>query len=71
MTRFHLGGGVGGSAASSLFAFKHRYDPGSEPLPFHIAKIVHDPVQYRELAGTDDTAGFFPPWRRTVPTRHP
>jgi serine/alanine adding enzyme len=65
VTRFHLGGGVGGSAASSLYVFKHRYDPDSDPLPFSIAKIVHDPVRYRELAGTDSTAGFFPPWRRT------
>ncbi len=64
MTRFHLGGGVGGSSASSLYTFKHRYDPGSEPLPFRIAKIVHDRGLYREVAGTDATAGFFPPWRR-------
>ncbi|SNR77053.1 GNAT family N-acetyltransferase [Blastococcus mobilis] len=63
MTLFHLGGGVGGSAESSLYVFKHRYDPQSEPLPFHIAKIVHDRLRYRELAGTDDTDGFFPPWR--------
>ena len=65
MTRFHLGGGVGGSAESSLYVFKQRFDPESEPLPFHIAKIVHDRARYRELAGTDGTAGFFPPWRRT------
>ncbi|WP_138733296.1 GNAT family N-acetyltransferase [Modestobacter excelsi] len=64
MVRVHLGGGLGGSATSPLFVFKHRYDPQSEPLPFHVAKLVHDPVRYRELAGTDDTAGFFPPWRR-------
>ncbi|WP_457045196.1 GNAT family N-acetyltransferase [Geodermatophilus sp. SYSU D01180] len=64
MSRLHLGGGLGGSASSPLFVFKHRYDPESEPLPFHVAKLVHDPVRYRELAGTDDTAGFFPPWRR-------
>jgi serine/alanine adding enzyme len=64
MTRFHLGGGVGGSATSSLFTFKHRYDPGSDPLPFHVAKLVHDRARYRELTGTDSTAGFFPPWRR-------
>lgn len=65
MTRFHLGGGVGGSAASPLYVFKHRYDPGSDPLPFHIAKWVHDWDRYRELAGTDGTEGFFPPWRRS------
>ncbi|SFK91911.1 GNAT family N-acetyltransferase [Geodermatophilus ruber] len=64
MTRFHLGGGVGGSAESPLFVFKHRYDPAAAPLPFHVAKLVHDPDRYRSLAGTDSTAGFFPPWRR-------
>ncbi|MGY1709494.1 GNAT family N-acetyltransferase [Geodermatophilus sp. SYSU D00758] len=63
MTGFHLGGGVGGSSASSLFVFKHRFDPGSTPLPFHVAKLVHDPARYRRLAGTDSTDGFFPPWR--------
>ncbi len=64
MTGFHLGGGVGGSSASSLFVFKHRYDPETEPLPFHVAKLVHDPGHYRRLAGADSTNGFFPPWRR-------
>jgi serine/alanine adding enzyme len=63
---FHLGGGVGGSPDSSLFQFKQRFDPTSEPLAFHVAKIVHDRDRYRELAGTDDTAGYFPPWRRTA-----
>lgn len=62
MTTFHLGGGVG-AAADSLFTFKHRYDPACEPRPFHIAKVVHDAGRYRELAGTDSTAGYFPPWR--------
>lgn len=65
MERLHLGGGVGGSATSSLFVFKHRYDPASLPLPFHVAKLVHDRERYRELAGSGDTSGFFPPWRRT------
>lgn len=63
LTGFHLGGGVGGSASSGLFTFKQRYDLDSVPLPFHIAKIVHDTELYRELAGTTATAGFFPPWR--------
>lgn len=63
MTRFHLGGGVGGGTDSALFVFKHRYDPTSEPHPFHIAKLVHDADRYRQLAGTDSTDGFFPPWR--------
>jgi hypothetical protein len=60
---FHLGGGVGGGSDSPLFTFKHRYDPASEPLPFHVAKLVHDSGRYREIAGTDSTDGFFPPWR--------
>ncbi len=63
---FHLGGGLGGSTTSSLFVFKHRFDPESVPLPFRVAKIVHDRDRYRELAGTDRTDGFFPPWRRTT-----
>ena len=63
MERFHLGGGVGAGTDSPLFQFKHRYDPTSEPHPFHVAKLVHDADRYRELAGTDSTAGYFPPWR--------
>jgi len=64
MTDFHLGGGIGGSSESSLFVFKHRFDPDGPRLPFRVAKLVHDPARYRELAGTDSTDGFFPPWRR-------
>ena len=60
---FHLGGGVGGGTDSPLFTFKHRYDPSSEPLAFHIAKLVHDPERFEQLAGTRSTDGFFPPWR--------
>lgn len=63
LTRFHLGGGVGADTSAPLFVFKHRYDPASEPLPFHIAKWVHDPAGYRALTGGDATDGFFPPWR--------
>ncbi len=66
MAGFHLGGGVGGGTDSPLFVFKHRYDPESEPRAFHIAKLVHDADRYRELAGSDSTAGFFPPWRATT-----
>lgn len=64
MSVFHLGGGVGGSTSSSLFEFKRRFDPDAEPLPFHVAKLVHDPQRYRELSGGTSTEGFFPPWRR-------
>jgi CelD/BcsL family acetyltransferase involved in cellulose biosynthesis len=63
ITRFHLGGGVGGGV-DDLHGFKHRFDPDSELLPFHIGKQVLDPVGYRELAGTSDTSGFFPAYRR-------
>lgn len=63
LATFHLGGGVGGGVDSPLFTFKHRYDPASEPRPFHVAKLVHDHDRYRALAGTDSTEGFFPPWR--------
>ncbi|MCW2959677.1 MAG: putative GCN5-related N-acetyltransferase [Thermoleophilia bacterium] len=63
MAAFHLGGGVGGGTDSPLFVFKHRFDPESEPRAFHIAKLVHDPVRYLALAGSDSTAGYFPPWR--------
>lgn len=64
LTSFHLGGGLGGSTTSSLYAFKRRFDPDSRPHQFQIAKFVHDRERYRELAGTDVTDGFFPPWRR-------
>jgi serine/alanine adding enzyme len=64
MTRFHLGGGLGGDATSSLVLFKHRFDPVTPPLRFHVAKFVHDRDRYRQLAGTESTNGYFPPWRR-------
>ena len=64
MTHFHLGGGVGSSTDSPLFTFKSRFDPGSPLLSFSVAKLVHDRVRYRQLAGVDTTAGFFPRWRR-------
>lgn len=66
ITTFHLGGGLG-AAADSLFDFKHRYDPSNEPLIFHIGKVVHDVEQYRALAGSDSTEGYFPPWRKPQP----
>jgi serine/alanine adding enzyme len=64
MTRFHLGGGLGRDASSPLFVFKHRFDPMTPPLRFHVAKFVHDRDRYRQLAGTESTNGYFPPWRR-------
>lgn len=65
LTAFHLGGGLGGSTTSALYDYKRRFDPGSPPRPFQVAKLVHDQDRFRELAGTDSTAGFFPPWRQT------
>ncbi|MDQ0824670.1 serine/alanine adding enzyme [Arthrobacter sp. B2I5] len=64
LTCFHLGGGLGGSSTSPLYAFKQRFDPHSSPRQFQVAKLVHDLDRYRQLAGTDSTDGFFPPWRR-------
>lgn len=64
LTCFHLGGGVGGNTTSPLYAFKQRFDPDSAPLRFQVAKLVHHRDRYRQLAGTDATDGFFPPWRR-------
>lgn len=64
MTRFHLGGGLGADPQSPLMTFKQRFDPTGELLPFSVAKLVHDRDRYLRLAGTDETAGFFPPWRR-------
>lgn len=64
MTRFHLGGGSGARSDSPLLTFKHRHEPAGALLPFHVAKIVHDPDHYARLAGTCSTAGFFPPWRK-------
>lgn len=67
---FFLGGGVGGSATSSLFVFKHRFDPASDPLPWHTGAWVHDPAEYHRRAGTSSVDGYFPPWRApAVPAR--
>jgi hypothetical protein len=64
LRRLHLGGGVGAGTGSTLFAFKHRFDPTGRPLAFQVAKLVHDHDRYRALTGTDSTDGFFPSWRR-------
>lgn len=60
----HLGGGLGASTSSTLYRFKRSIDRFGEPRVFQVAKIVHDRDRYRSLAGTDSTAGYFPPWRR-------
>ena len=59
---FHLGGGVGGRE-DSLFEFKLRFDPGGR-REMYLGKAVHDVDAYRDLAGRDDTDGFFPAYRR-------
>jgi hypothetical protein len=64
LTEFHLGGGLGAAADSTLYTFKQRFDPASDPHPFYVAKWVHDPGYYQALTGTASTAGHFPPWRR-------
>lgn len=61
---FHLGGGLGGDTTSPLYAFKKRFDPDSQPRQFQVAKLVHDRDRYIQLAGTDSTDGYFPPWRQ-------
>jgi predicted N-acyltransferase len=58
----HLGGGVGGGR-DSLHEFKHRFDEDGE-LAMRVGKQVLDQPAYRELAGSDDTSGFFPAYRR-------
>lgn len=60
---FHLGGGVGGGD-DGLLDFKRRFDPAHDLLPMHTGKHVLDRDRYRELAGTDDTSGYFPAYRR-------
>lgn len=64
-SEFHLGSGLGGSE-DSLWKFKQRFadHAGRE---FWIGKLVHDQAAYRELAGTDSTAGFFPAYRAPEP----
>ena len=65
LAELHLGSGLGGSE-DSLWKFKQRFSdhPGRE---FWIGKLVHDEAAYRELAGTDSTAGFFPAYRAAEP----
>ena len=61
-TVFHLGSGLGGTE-DSLWAFKDRFSPGSG-REFWIGKLVHDPVAYRALTGSEHAAvGFFPAYR--------
>lgn len=68
-SHLHLGGGVGGRD-DSLFDFKRRFDPDLGQRRAFIGKQVLDPARYRELAGTDDTSGFFPAYRRPAVPAH-
>jgi serine/alanine adding enzyme len=65
VSRFHLGGGVGGFE-DSLYEFKRRFDPQGA-VPAYLGKAVHDVETYRALSGSDDIdyAGYFPAYRRS------
>jgi hypothetical protein len=61
----NLGGGV--SEGDSLARFKERF--GAQRVPLLALKQVYDPATYARLCrrhgyDPDDTAGFFPPYRR-------
>jgi serine/alanine adding enzyme len=62
--RFHLGGGLGGTA-DSLHHFKARFD--SEGLvDAAVGKAIHDEGEYRRLSGGEaGYDGFFPAYRRS------
>jgi hypothetical protein len=63
--RFHLGGGLGGSA-DSLHHFKARFDPEGL-VPAAVGKAIHDEDAYRELSGGEaGYEGFFPAYRQRV-----
>jgi hypothetical protein len=63
--RFHLGGGLGGSA-DSLHHFKARFDPEGL-VPAAVGKAIHDENAYRELSGGQTGyEGYFPAYRHRV-----
>jgi len=63
--RFHLGGGLGGSA-DSLHHFKARFDPEGL-VPAAVGKAIHNEDAYRELSGGEaGYEGFFPAYRQRV-----
>jgi len=63
--RFHLGGGLGGSA-DSLHHFKARFDPEGL-VPAAVGKAIHDEDAYRELSGGQTGyEGYFPAYRHRV-----
>ena len=62
--QFHLGGGVGASANSSLLTFKHRFYPEAPLLNFHVGKLIHDADACVEIKRDSAYEGTdFPPWR--------
>ena len=66
-TAMHLGGGLGGSEADSLFHFKAGFGPGRSP--YLTWRVVPDRERYAALAGhgpaADDDRWFFPAYRRS------
>ena len=61
--RFHLGGGLGGTA-DALHHFEARFDPEGL-VPAAVGKAIHDDAAYRELSGGETGFdGFFPAYRR-------
>lgn len=58
----HLGGGH--SDSPDLLYWKTGFCPDVPTTQFQVMKIVNDPDTYRDITGTDSTAGFFPPWRQ-------
>lgn len=63
MKGFHLGGGHGPDGGA-LLGWKRGFCPSADLKRFSISKVVHDESAYSDLAGTDSTEGFFPPWRQ-------
>ncbi|KAF7961601.1 GCN5 family acetyltransferase [Cupriavidus sp. UYMU48A] len=71
LKRLHLGGGVGGSSADSLFNFKKGFS--SDTHVFRTQRVIVDPQRYVALCGGDksvlaDMKGFFPAYRRRAGT---
>ena len=63
LDNFHLGGGLGGDAASTLFNYKQRFWPAGEHGCFVTGRWVHDQPRYAQLAEAACDSAYFPPWR--------
>lgn len=69
LKRLHLGGGVGGSSADSLFNFKRGFSPDTHV--FKTQRVVVHPERYVRLCDGDesvlsDLKGYFPAYRRDI-----